>query len=75
MSHCNSVPIRRDQSFSLPLSLREWLPERDLAWFIIDAVSQMNLRPFYDKYRRDAWGSAAYDSVMMVCLLLLADHP
>jgi len=50
MSHYNFIPIQRDQDLLMPPSLREWLPEQDLAWFIIDAVSQMNLRRFYGKY-------------------------
>ena len=70
MSHYNFIPIHRDQNLLLPPSLREWLPEGDLAWFVIDAVSQMDLKPFYARYRRDGWGNAAYDPVMMVCLLL-----
>jgi len=35
-------------------SLREWLPEEDLSWFIVDAVGQMELREFYAAYRETA---------------------
>jgi len=31
----------------LPPSLREWLPEGHLAWFVIDAVAQLDLSAFY----------------------------
>jgi transposase len=72
MSHYNFIPIRRDQNLLLPPSLREWLPEGDLAWFILDAVSHMDLKPFCARYRSDGWGNAAYDPAMMVCLLLYA---
>lgn len=72
MGHYNFIPVERDQDLLLPPSLREWLPERDLAWFIIDAVSQLNLEPFYAKYRNDGWGNASYDPKMMVCLMLYA---
>lgn len=40
----------RDQLFLLPLSLKEWFEPGDLAWFLIDAVAQMNLRSFYERY-------------------------
>lgn len=43
-----------------------------MARFIIDAVSHMNLKPFYSRYRIDGWGNAAYDPEMMVSLLLYA---
>jgi hypothetical protein len=35
----------REQSFLMPPDVREWLPERHLAWFIIDAVMQGAVRP------------------------------
>jgi transposase len=72
MGQYNFIPTQRDQDLLLPPSLREWLPEQDLSWFIIDAVSQMNLEPFYTKYRNDGWGNAAYDPEMMVSLMLYA---
>ena len=56
----------------LPADLREWLAEDHLAWFVIDAVEEMNLRPFFSSYRDDGWGRAAHDPEMMVALLLYA---
>jgi len=56
----------------MPPSLQEWLPEGDLAWFILDVVEQMDLREFYGVYREDGWGAAAYDPGMMVGVLLFA---
>ena len=35
----------------MPPSLREWLPEDHLAWFVIDAVEEMDLAAFYAAYR------------------------
>ena len=72
MSHYNFLPLNRDQDYLLPPSLRDWLPEGDLVWFLLDAVSQMNLEAFYASYREDGWGRAAYEPSMMVCLLLYA---
>ncbi|MEW6724412.1 MAG: hypothetical protein AB1331_05755 [Bacillota bacterium] len=34
----NIHPVNREQVYLVPPSLRDWLPEDDLAWFII-AVS------------------------------------
>lgn len=56
----------------MPPSLKEWLAEGDLAWFILDAVDQMGLAEFYAVYRNDGWGAAAYDPAMMVGVLLYA---
>ena len=56
----------------MPPSMREWLREEDLAWFIVDAVEQMDLGEFYAAYRNDGWGAAAYDPTMMVAVLLYA---
>jgi len=68
----NFIECDRDQMLLLPPSLREWVSEDDLAWFILDAVAQMDLTMFYKKYREDGWGSAAYEPSMMVALLLYA---
>lgn len=38
-------PWTQDQPYLLPPSLREWLAEEHLAWFILDVVSQLDLRP------------------------------
>ena len=54
----------------MPPSLREWLPEGHLAWFVIDAVAALDLRPFFVVYRDNGQGRAAHDPAMMVALLL-----
>ncbi len=56
----------------MPASLRDWLPEDHLAWFILDAVEEMDLSAFYAAYRQDGWGRAAYEPAMLVALLLYA---
>jgi transposase len=68
----NFVACDREQEFLLPPSLREWLPDGHLAWFLIDAVEEMRLDAFLTEYRADGWGRAAYDPRMMVTLLLYA---
>jgi transposase len=68
----NLLLCDREQGYLMPPSLREWLAEGDLAWFIPDAVGQMDLGEFYAAYRSDGWGAAAYDPAMMVGVLLYA---
>lgn len=68
----NLLPCDRDQSFLMPPSLKEWLEDDDLAWFIVDAIEQMDLAEFYVGYRSDGWGAAAYDPAMMVGVMLYA---
>ena len=66
----NFIACDREQELLLPPSLREWLPEGHLAWFVIDAVAALDLRPFYAVYRDNGQGRAAHDPAMMVALLL-----
>lgn len=60
----------REQELLLPPSLREWLPEGHLAWFVIDAIDALDLAAFYGDYRADGHGRPAHDPAMMVALLL-----
>src|SRR5215207_5933836 len=66
----NFIACDREQELLLPPSLREWLPEDHLAWFVIDAVDAMDLTAFLAAYRQDGWGRAAHHPAMMVALLL-----
>ena len=68
----NFIECDREQAFLMPPSLREWLPEDHLAWFVIGAVEEMDLAEFYAGYRSDGHGRAAYQPAMMVALLLYA---
>jgi transposase len=68
----NFIECDREQDLLLPPSLREWLPDDHLAWYVIDAVAEMDLEPFYSAYRSDGWGRAAFGPQMMVALLLYA---
>src|SRR4051812_4729359 len=66
------VACDREQSFLMPPDVREWLPAGHLAWFVIDAVEEMDLEAFYVAYRIDGRSRPAYDPAMMVALLLYA---
>jgi transposase len=68
----NFLACDREQALLLPPSLREWLPEDHLEWFVIDAVAEIDLAAFLAGYRADRLGRAAHDPAMMVALLLYA---
>ncbi|MGD0452546.1 MAG: hypothetical protein ABSB69_03025 [Solirubrobacteraceae bacterium] len=57
----NFIDCDREQAFLMPPSLRDWLPEDHLAWFVLDAVAQLDLSAFFAAYRADGHGRAAYD--------------
>ena len=42
----NFLACDREQGLLLPPSLREWLPEGHLAWFVIDVVAELDLSGF-----------------------------
>jgi transposase len=68
----NFIVCDREQELLLPPSLREWLPDDHLGWFVVAAVEEMDLAAFYAAYRADGHGRAAHDPAMMVALLLYA---
>jgi len=68
----NFIECDREQELLLPPNMRDWLPEDHLAWFVVDAVGEMDLQAFYGAYRQDGWGRAAFEPEVMVALLLYA---
>jgi transposase len=68
----NFLSCDRDQPLLLPPELRDWLDEDHLAWFVIEAIEELELEPFYASYRADGHGRAAHDPKMMVTLLAYA---
>jgi transposase len=63
---------QRDQPLLMPVDMREWLPEDDLVYIVLDAVATLDLGGFRRQYRADGHGRAAFDPEMMVALLLYA---
>ena len=61
---------QRDQPLLLPVDMREWLPEYDLGYVVLDAVATVDLGEFYRNYRDDGHGRAASGPEMTVALLL-----
>lgn len=66
----NFLPCDRNQAYLLPPSLIDWLPQDHLAWFVLDAVEQIDLKQFYNKYRSDGVGNSAFNPSIMVGLLI-----
>jgi transposase len=66
------VACDREQSFLMPPDVRGWLAPRHLAWFVIDAVGEMELEAFDGADRVDGRSRPPYDPAMMVALLLYA---
>lgn len=56
----------------MPPSVREWLPEDHLAFFVLDVVAELDLRAFYAVYRVDGKGGSVYDPAMMLSVLVYA---
>jgi transposase len=66
----NFLSPQRDQPLLLPVDMREWLPEDDLVFIVLDAVAALDLGEFRRRYRADGHGRAAFDPEMMVAVLL-----
>ena len=65
-------PWEPRQSYLLPPSPQEWLPEGHLAYFILDTVGELDLSAITAEYERELRGYPPYHPVMMVALLLYA---
>src|SRR6266403_4642824 len=63
-------PYLPEQDFLLPPSLREWLPENHLAYFVGDVVDQLDLSPMHAVYGQELRGQPPYDPRMMTKVLL-----
>ena len=64
------LPREREQQYLMPASLSDWLPEEHFAWFVLEAVEQLDLSAFHAAYRDDGWGRQAYDPALLLALLL-----
>src|SRR5437867_13081966 len=68
----NFLTCDRDQPLLLPPDLHDWLEEDHLAWFVIEAIEELDLDAFYASYRADGHGRAAHDPEMMLTLITYA---
>jgi pimeloyl-ACP methyl ester carboxylesterase len=58
-------PYRPEQDLLLPPSLRDWLPEDHLAYFVSDLVDQLDLSAITAVYEADEPGYPPYHPVML----------
>jgi transposase len=65
-------PYCPDQLLLLPPDLKQWLPEDDLVYFIMDVVQQLDLTAIYGHYSASRAGQPPYDPGMMTGLILYA---
>src|SRR3954463_5728346 len=68
----NFLSCDRDQDFLLAPSVRDWLPEDHLAWFVLEVVERLDLGAIYGQYRADGSGRPAHEPSMMVALVVYA---
>ncbi len=65
-------PYCPDQLLLLPPDMKQWLPEDDLAYFIMEVVGELELSPIYNFCSRSRAGQPPYSPRMMVSLILYA---
>lgn len=65
-------PYQPNQLLLLPPDMKDWLPENDLVYFIMEMLDQLDLSVIYDSYDGTKGGQPAFDPKMMVGLLLYA---
>ena len=63
-------PYHPEQDFLLPPSLREWLPENHLVYFVSDVVDNLNLSALDAVYGDEPRGQPPYDPRMMTKVLV-----
>src|SRR5260370_22735629 len=59
-----------EQDFVLPPSLRDWLPEDHLAYFVSDVVDELDLSAVESIYEKEERGQPPYHPRMMTKILL-----
>ena len=65
-------PYLPDQNLLLPPSLRDWLPESHLVYFVSDVVDQLDLSTIEAHYEDELRGQPPYDPRLMTKLLIYA---
>jgi hypothetical protein len=54
--------------FLLPPSIRDWLPDDHLVWFVIEAVGRLDTAAFHTRARLGGVGRRGFDPDMLLCL-------
>jgi transposase len=63
-------PYMPEQDLLLPPSLREWLPEDHLAYFVSDLIDHLDLSAITDVYEEEERGYPPYHPVMLTKVLV-----
>lgn len=63
-------PWNPDQQWLLPPSPREWLPENDQVYFVMEVVRQLDLSAITKVYEQSDRGYPPFHPRMMACLLI-----
>jgi transposase len=63
-------PYQPEQDLLLPPSLKDWLPEKHLAYFVSEVVDELDLSGIEAVYDKDPRGQPPYDPRMMTKLLV-----
>ena len=63
-------PYQPEQDLLLPPSLKDWLPEKHLAYFVSEVVNELDLSGIEAVYEKDPRGQPPYDPRMMTKLLV-----
>lgn len=65
-------PYNPDQQLLMPPSMREWLPEGHLSYFVSDAIDEMDLCDIEREYEKSLAGYPPYHPRMMTKILFYA---
>src|SRR5258708_6256102 len=63
-------PYLPDQEFLLPPSIRDWLPENHLAYFVSDVIDHLDLSPMDSVYGEEQRGQPPYNPRLLTKLLV-----
>jgi transposase len=63
-------PYEPRQGYLLAPSPMDWLPEDHLAYFILDVIGELDLKPIFAHYERELRGYPPHHPRMMLALLL-----
>ena len=63
------LPYQPDQILLMPPSIREWLPEGHLAYFVSDVVDGLDLSAIYASYERESRGAPPFHPAMLTKII------
>lgn len=66
----NTIGRDFEQLFLLPEDIRNWVPDDDFCYVLIDLISILDLSQLYNEYREDGQGGAFYHPEIMTGLII-----